>query len=428
MTTVQITGGSTPVKAMSSSTGMKGGSSSVSSFASEMQAAIQQTQTKDDGMVDQGSVSDGQQAADIFEQMTELLDMLTSLADQPTADADEWMEEVYATLQQLYQLLQQVNENNESPLPSASTDNMMDLLRNSTPLFIGLTGEAKIDKQMLSDWKQKIEAMMKVLTQKNPEALPKELEAKVYSALTLLENANKTAQVKNEVNQASEFASSFIPRVNNADIKSSPTIANSTIQMEEQPAFVLEEGTTTQAMHHQLQGAGTIEEAMLGKASLSSNAVVRNADIPLVPARFFANEMEVYIVKQIKMNQGTGAMETTLRLFPENLGRVDIRITALNGTITAHFMASQAAGKEAIEQQMNHLRHALIQQGLHVEKIEVSYVTTTPSEQSNNNLLQQEKENAREEQSQDEEQSSEEAAEFNLEELIGNTEDEGVRH
>ncbi|MFT9847855.1 flagellar hook-length control protein FliK [Aneurinibacillus sp. REN35] len=428
MTTVQITGSSASVKAMNSSSGIKGDSSSVSSFASEMQAAIQQTQTKDEAMADQGALSGGQQSADIFEQMTELLDMLTSLADQPTADADEWMEEVYAALQQLYQLVQQVNENNESSLSSASTDNMMDLLRNSTPLFIGLTGEGKVDKQMILDWKQKIEAMMNVLTQRNSEALPKELETKIYTALTLLENASKTAQVKNEVNQASEFASSFIPRVNNADTKSSPTIANPTVQMEEQSAFVLEEGTTTQAMHHQLQGTGTIEEALLGRASIPSNSVARNADIPLVPARFFANEMEVYIVKQVKMNQGTGAMETTLRLFPENLGRVDIRITALNGTITAHFMASQAAGKEAIEQQMNHLRHALMQQGLHVEKIEVSYVTTTPSEQSNNNLLQQEKENAREEQGQDEEQSSEEAAEFNLEELIGNTEDEAVRH
>jgi flagellar hook-length control protein FliK len=119
-------------------------------------------------------------------------------------------------------------------------------------------------------------------------------------------------------------------------------------------------------------------------ADISNGTQLKKANLPLVPSRFFVKEMEVVISNQVRLNNGTGAYETTLRLFPENLGQVDVKISALNGQITAQFLTSSAAGKEMVERQLDQLKNTLVNQGLEVSKLEVVQNTTTPSDSSNN--------------------------------------------
>lgn len=430
MTMVQATGGPTLVKSSPSPSGTKGENAAASSFASEIQSAIQQIQPVEETATKADSMPKDQAATDVLAQITEVLDALASLLEKPSADSNDQMAEMLAALQKVYELLQQIIENQEPASQAIPMDHTMrPLLQTMWPMLSGLSMETKADGQSVSDWEQKIAALLNTLKEKHPSALPKTLETKLGDVLDMVKNARKEMTAGQETVSFAQPEPSplqtTVPGRAKAELMEAKPIGAGSIMAQEQPGAALEEGTTTQAMHHQSQG--TFEEIWLGKTGTSSAPTIRHADQPLVPARFFANEMEVYIVRQVKMNQGNGAMETTLRLFPEHLGRVDVRITALNGSITAHFMASQTAGKEAIEQQMNQLRHALMQQGLHVEKIEVSYVTTTPGEQSNNNFLQQGKEDSREQQNRKEEQSSEETAEFNLEELIRAIESEAMQ-
>lgn len=67
-----------------------------------------------------------------------------------------------------------------------------------------------------------------------------------------------------------------------------------------------------------------------------------------------------------------GVHTMSIKLFPENLGRVDVQLTQMNGVITAKFLTSQSSTKELIEGQIAQLRQALIQQNIQVDRIEVT--------------------------------------------------------
>nr|WP_255647909.1 flagellar hook-length control protein FliK [Pseudalkalibacillus hwajinpoensis] len=65
--------------------------------------------------------------------------------------------------------------------------------------------------------------------------------------------------------------------------------------------------------------------------------------------------------------------ETNIRikLSPENLGQLDIRLTTSDGKVTAHILTVTAGAKELIESQIHQLRHTLVQQGIQLDKVEV---------------------------------------------------------
>ncbi|MCK9858173.1 flagellar hook-length control protein FliK [Paenibacillus sp. ATY16] len=91
-----------------------------------------------------------------------------------------------------------------------------------------------------------------------------------------------------------------------------------------------------------------------------------------VPVTDFADNMKDFIQK-LDIKHGNGMSEATIQLFPKELGQVDVRITMHNGQLTALFHADNANAKDALDNQMAQLRVALQQQGLSVDKLEVTY-------------------------------------------------------
>jgi len=78
----------------------------------------------------------------------------------------------------------------------------------------------------------------------------------------------------------------------------------------------------------------------------------------------------------------SGTQEGTqirVNIFPEHLGHLDILLTASNGKITAQIFTSNLVAKEALDLQVNQLRNSLIQQGVAIEKIEISHNTSQQS-------------------------------------------------
>lgn len=128
----------------------------------------------------------------------------------------------------------------------------------------------------------------------------------------------------------------------------------------------------------------------------------------------FTQEVSELFVKQMKVGSLNGISEAKLILYPQSLGQVDVKITAQNGVITAHFSAETASGKEMLDNQLPQLRAALTQQGLQVDRLEVNQ---QPSEQFN---FQQQREQARQQSGnrQQQQNSKEEQPEFSLEALI----------
>ncbi|SFD68311.1 flagellar hook-length control protein FliK [Paenibacillus catalpae] len=90
-----------------------------------------------------------------------------------------------------------------------------------------------------------------------------------------------------------------------------------------------------------------------------------------VPVTDFADNMKDFIQK-LDIKHGNGMSEATIQLFPKELGQVDVRITMHNGQLTALFHADNANAKDALDNQMAQLRVALQQQGLSVDKLEVT--------------------------------------------------------
>jgi flagellar hook-length control protein FliK len=342
--------------------------------------------------------------------LEKLLNKLLEIMEQSEKVKGDEAEELYAVLQQVYQLTKQVNEDGKTSLLDM-------LVRNSKAQSLLLSAESNSSQQTPEKsgviLANKIVRELETLIAKKQDTFSKEFLHKLTSVFSLLRGEGK---IQAESSLITQQKSKMVDLSQGSGTENNDTTAWNDVDAESEFANTfLEEGVTSKVMHHQAQSS-----AILGREE-NTAFTQRNVHIPLIPARFFVNEMEGLILKQAQLNRGTGAMETMLRLFPENLGRVDVRIAALDGVITAQFIANSTAGKEAIEQQLHQLRQALLQQGLQVEKLEVSYASST--EQSNSHLFGQGKgQSQQQNQEKREEQDNVEDTVFDLFSLI----EEGV--
>lgn len=78
------------------------------------------------------------------------------------------------------------------------------------------------------------------------------------------------------------------------------------------------------------------------------------------------------VVEQVKVTVTADTSEMELQLNPENLGKVNLSVVAKEGHITAHFVTENEVARQALESQIQQLRATLGEQGLKVDKVEVS--------------------------------------------------------
>ncbi|WP_047151647.1 flagellar hook-length control protein FliK [Aneurinibacillus tyrosinisolvens] len=419
MTTIQVNGNAEKPISPAAGSANKTASTDGGSFGKEMESAVAAITSV---AVPQEQISTGGTGAQQLEEtnlsaLEKMLDSLLALMKaqpDPGKDNSEISPELYSVLQQIYQLM-----TGENQIQVQLTRPAEQQLIVSSQQLLAIYQNLGAKKETLPGAAELTQKVVNLLSSLSPEKegnLPKDFLAKVQEALRLLNSPGKqTAATTGETGSRIEQATAPVQ----ADTKQVPA-KGAVMAPVEQPndsetsqTPVQEDGEATKVGHHQSQNPMP--------ASVEKNQTVwkSSTDTPLIPSRFFAKEIEAMVARQIQVNRGTGAVETTLRLFPENLGQVDVRITALNGQITAHFVTSSTAGKEAVEQQLHQLRSALIQQGLYVEKIEVSQNSTTAAGASNNDMLDQGKGNSRQQQQgEKQEESSEPAPVFDLASLL----------
>lgn len=93
----------------------------------------------------------------------------------------------------------------------------------------------------------------------------------------------------------------------------------------------------------------------------------------IVRAQHVQKDLNDFMVRQLQMTRfPNGVSEAKIRLFPHNLGSVEVRLSVQQGILTAQFITETRAGKELIDSQLASLRSSLIASGLQVEKIEVN--------------------------------------------------------
>ncbi|WP_134686201.1 flagellar hook-length control protein FliK [Brevibacillus migulae] len=174
------------------------------------------------------------------------------------------------------------------------------------------------------------------------------------------------------------------------------------------------DGQQSQPMTAPVVTQGNLIDGAAGEQTAVSSRHVVHADQ-------FATEMSDLFVKQMKLGTFRGFSEAKITLNPESLGQVDVKLTLQNGMLTAHFTAETKNGKELLDNQMSQLRTALINQGLQVDRLEVSQ----PQQQQNAAFAfqQQQREQARQQQNnQNQQQKNDgEQAEFSIDQLVEGT-------
>lgn len=76
--------------------------------------------------------------------------------------------------------------------------------------------------------------------------------------------------------------------------------------------------------------------------------------------------------------------ETKFSLYPEHLGHIEIKITSQQGHISAQIVTDTPAAKEALDGQLQHLKQAIQQHGIVVQKLDI---VQQPSVEFNSNNL-----------------------------------------
>lgn len=96
------------------------------------------------------------------------------------------------------------------------------------------------------------------------------------------------------------------------------------------------------------------------------------APAPIVRMASMAEDLGAVLGSSVKLS-GTGeTAQLKVSIFPEHLGQLDIRLSTVDGKVAAQIVASSPMAKEALELQVYQLRNALVQQGIQIDRIEIS--------------------------------------------------------
>jgi flagellar hook-length control protein FliK len=91
-----------------------------------------------------------------------------------------------------------------------------------------------------------------------------------------------------------------------------------------------------------------------------------------VDANQFDKEMVKFVESAIRVQDLEDGLEAAFSLKPEHLGKVDVKVSIVDGSVKLEFLAGTQAGKDLLESHVQSLRTALETQGFQVEKINIS--------------------------------------------------------
>jgi flagellar hook-length control protein FliK len=423
MTTIGVPGGGA-VNGMTASTQEFGGVGSL--FALQMGNAMQSLQQAE-LLVGQSGEIDGEDV----EQLSELLAMIQQLLSSPVQQPEwiEQMEEKWNALQQVLSRMPQpaalLEEDSQRliatftqhGLSQEQASKLVDLLASLTktePLTSG--GQQQVAKQL-----QDIFAQLGVQPPKEP-ARGRTGERKGEVERIAPVQTPFRSQTDTRTLVQAETAKAVQPmRVSQAisayqaeaglRVRTGAAMAEQQGQTLVQPESDAEAGRTMTPMQSPTLTVHSLSGQPIGQPLAQAGSG------HMVHANQFTQQVTDLFVKQMKVATVNGVTEAKLILYPQSLGQVDVTITSQNGVITAHFSAETANGRELLDNQLPQLRVALTQQGLQVDRLEVT------QQQTQSFGFQQQKEQSRQQHDgRQQRQPKEEQAEFSMDAWVDQTE------
>ncbi|KOF09907.1 hypothetical protein AC739_12500 [Planococcus glaciei] len=136
---------------------------------------------------------------------------------------------------------------------------------------------------------------------------------------------------------------------------------------------VLEMQQTAQKTETVEPQASSISASAEGaKTGQAVQAVRAESQTPIVRLASLPEDLGGVLRGSVRLTGNGETAQFKVSIFPEHLGHLDIRLTTVEGKVAAHIFTSSLVAKEAIEMQLNQLRTTMLQQGVNLERIEIT--------------------------------------------------------
>jgi flagellar hook-length control protein FliK len=102
---------------------------------------------------------------------------------------------------------------------------------------------------------------------------------------------------------------------------------------------------------------------------IQNRQAVKNTPVTVTQ---FEQDVTKFIESAVRVGNVGDGVEATFSLSPEHLGKVDVKLSIIDGSVTAEFFTSTVSGRDVLELNVQALRTALETQGFQVDKINIS--------------------------------------------------------
>jgi flagellar hook-length control protein FliK len=330
---------------------------------------------------------------DLLERIEEIVQYLQELPQKMLSVDEEEM--VYGSIQMLSSQLiteeVQLNEQNSSqgkPLANhQAEENLMSLIQQVSQELEKLVATSVIGESAVDVTKRLAE--------------PIKLEQVLQQLVAVLQSFGKKQQAVNKplVEQFLQQIKSPAPETKSlVQVTATPlhngqnldTIRLVTQQAEVSISPILQSTLSTQTEESSQPQALTLDIAQ-NSLKVTQPTVHRKYTEPTPTVRMsnLIEELSTVLRGSFRLTGNPEGTQIRVNITPDHLGHLDIRFTEINGKIAAHIFTSTLAAKETMDQQMNQLRSLLLQQGIPLDKIEVSQQNLQSFEQQTDHRFSQ---------------------------------------
>jgi flagellar hook-length control protein FliK len=330
---------------------------------------------------------------DLLERIEEIVQYLQELPQKMLSVDEEEM--VYGSIQMLSSQLiteeVQLNEQNSSqgkPLANhQAEEKLMSLIQQVSQELEKLVATSVIGESAVDVTKRLAE--------------PIKLEQVLQQLVAVLQSFGKKQQAVNKplVEQFLQQIKSPAPETKSlVQVTATPlhngqnldTIRLVTQQAEVSISPILQSTLSTQTEESSQPQASTLDIAQ-NSPKVTQPTVHRESTEPTPTVRMsnLIEELSTVLRGSFRLTGNPEGTQIRVNITPDHLGHLDIRFTEINGKIAAHIFTSTLAAKETMDQQMNQLRSLLLQQGIPLDKIEVSQQNLQSFEQQTDHRFSQ---------------------------------------
>ncbi|WP_342542756.1 flagellar hook-length control protein FliK [Paenisporosarcina sp. FSL H8-0542] len=324
--------------------------------------------------------------------LEKLQDMLQTLQEIPKENlSPEEQEMMYVIVQMLSLQTVQIENQLHSVEPGqVMSDSVQEKL-------INLLNQIDQEIQKQSTVTKSFEATAELVgVEENILADPKKLEQAFKQLVAFIQQLDNDQQAitgkqqQNEVAKIIKQMDSFTqqptdqtqltepPRNNGLIVNTSRPLSTQSISQLQQL-----DGNAARAEPVPTEVNGQVLTGTASEVAKASQAPTRpEASAPPAPTVRMSNlieELGGVLKGSFRLNGTQEGTQIKVNIFPEHLGHLDIRLTASEGKIAAQIFTSNLLAKEALELQVNQLRNSLLQQGVTLDRIEISQQSSQPS-------------------------------------------------